>query len=154
MFAEQPIIPSFTGSYAFLSNFYSAATMAEGIRYPTSEHAFQAMKTLDLEQRQRIAEAPTPGRAKQLGRSVQLRPDWDSYRIEAMRQVLRSKFSDPLLRDQLLATGDATLVEGNQHGDRFWGQVGSDGTNWLGRLLMELRASIRSETPHRRSLFC
>ena len=58
-----------------------------------------------------------------------------------MRDVLRAKFSDPELRGRLLATGEKHLVEGNHWGDRVWGQcpVGI-GENWLGRLLMDIRA--------------
>jgi ribA/ribD-fused uncharacterized protein len=139
-------ISAFSGTYRFLSNFYAAPTGYEGIIYPTSEHAFQAAKTVDPAQREEIRKLKTPGEAKRYAsRSgpLTLRPGWDGMRVNVMRIVLRSKFADDRLREQLLATGDAALVEGNTWGDVFWGQVDGVGENWLGRLLMELRAELR-----------
>ena len=57
----------------FLSNFYESPMTIQGITYPTNEHFFQAMKTLDPSERKKIASAQTPGRAKRLGRQVKLR---------------------------------------------------------------------------------
>jgi predicted NAD-dependent protein-ADP-ribosyltransferase YbiA (DUF1768 family) len=61
-----------------------------------------------------------------------------------MRDLLRQKFAHPELRRLLLATGDAELVEGNTWGDRFWGVCAGRGQNHLGRLLMAIRAEIRT----------
>ncbi len=47
MSASNKPITSFRGAYSFLSNFYWASVYYEGIMYPTSEHAFQAAKTLE-----------------------------------------------------------------------------------------------------------
>lgn len=41
---ETNIINSFTGKYAFLSNFYPSPITIDNIQYPTVEHAFQAQK--------------------------------------------------------------------------------------------------------------
>jgi predicted NAD-dependent protein-ADP-ribosyltransferase YbiA (DUF1768 family) len=43
----------------------------------------------------------------------------------------------------LLATDEADLVEGNHWNDTFWGVCRGVGQNWLGRILMDERASIR-----------
>ncbi|MBE2236165.1 MAG: NADAR family protein, partial [Caldilineaceae bacterium] len=41
-----------------------------------------------------------------------LRSDWDAVRDEAMLVALRARFTQhPALRAQLLATGDAVLIE-------------------------------------------
>jgi len=64
-----------------------------------------------------------------------------------MAEGLRQKFSDPDLRNRLLATGDAELVEGTTWGDVTWGidlNTG-EGENHLGKLLMELRTRYRKE---------
>lgn len=135
-------IDSFDGEHRFLSNFYPAAVTMYGQSYPTTEHAFQAAKTEDLAQRERIRLAATPGIAKRLGRSVTLRPGWNELRLGVMSELLRRKFTIPELRWQLLATGDAELIEGNYWNDRFWGVCRGQGENHLGRLLMELRKEL------------
>jgi predicted NAD-dependent protein-ADP-ribosyltransferase YbiA (DUF1768 family) len=69
-----------------------------------------------------------------------------------MRRILEDKFSgrNPGLRDALVATGDAELVEGNSWHDNFWGVCScsrcknKEGQNYLGRLLEEVRASLAS----------
>lgn len=139
-------IPTFEGAYRFLSNFYACpnGVMYEGIRYPTSEHAYQAAKTNDPSMRLRIAALPTPLAAKRTGRYVLLRPDWEEVKVEVMRAVLQAKFSDPELADALLATDDAELIEGNWWGDKFWGVCRGVGKNKLGQLLMQLRAELRA----------
>ena len=137
------MIDSFTGRYDFLSNFFPCVVKYEGIPYPTSEHAFQAAKTLDVDERWEIACAPTAGKAKRMGRKLKLRDDWDSVRIDIMEEILRIKFSVPAFKTALLKTGDEELVEGNNWGDRFWGKVDGKGENWLGRLLMKIRNERR-----------
>ena len=59
--------------------------------------------------------------------------------------LLQEKFKNPLLRSMLLATEDVLLVESNTWGDRTWGVYKGAGENWLGRLLMEVRAECREE---------
>ena len=52
--------------------------------YPTVEHAYQAAKTLDEDGRKAILEAPTPGKAKRMGRKVRMRPDWEDVKLSVM----------------------------------------------------------------------
>lgn len=139
------MINNFSGSYRFLSNFYPARVTYEGVTYPTSEHAYQAAKTWEKEERKKIARMKTPGEAKRYGRSIALRAGWDSMKVDVMREILYIKFRDEQLRQLLLDTGDEDLIEGNDWGDVFWGQVAGRGQNWLGRLLMELRDQLRLE---------
>ena len=106
-------IDRFRGAFAFLSNFHRAPFTWCGHTWPTSEAAFQAGKTRDEPMRERIRTAASPAEAKRLGRRVDLRPDWDRIKDDVMHSVLRAKFAVPELRDALLATGDAELVEGN-----------------------------------------
>lgn len=112
------------------------------VAYPTVEHAYQAAKTIDDEERARVAATPSPGRAKRLGKSLTLRPDWDAVRLGIMRDLLRQKFNHPEYQRMLLATGDAELVEGNVWGDTFWGICDGVGENYLGRLLMQVREEL------------
>jgi hypothetical protein len=138
-----PPINSFDGSFAFLSNFFASPIAYGGGVYPTVEHAYQAAMALTPGERLSILFAPTAGRAKRLGRQVQLRPGWDEMRTDVMRQLLRLKFqpgSD--LAVKLLATGDAELIEDGAWNDRFWGVCRGAGENRLGKLLMEVRAQL------------
>ena len=138
------VIDRFDGEYAFLSNFSNSILYDdEGIEYPTVEHYFQAQKTLGLNTRLVIAAAPTPGKAKGIGRHVQLRSDWNNVKIDIMRDALIQKFSDKKLQKKLIETGDAELIEGNWWGDKFWGVCGGEGENHLGKLLMEVREMFK-----------
>lgn len=139
-------IKSFRGDFAFLSNFYPCMVEYEGVTFPSSEHAFQAAKTLDINERMNFRYCESPALAKSLGRKVKLRPDWDDIRDDVMYQVVKSKFTrNEHLKEKLLATGDALLEEGNNHGDRYWGTVGGVGNNQLGKTLMRVRKELREE---------
>ena len=144
-----PPITAFHGPHTFLSNFAAAPVVLDGQTYPTVEHAFQAAKTFDPEQRQLIHDANTPATAKRLGRQVSLRADWEQVKYEIMRQLLQQKFAIPELRAALLATGDAELIEGNTWNDRTWGRVLVKGQwvgkNRLGELLMRVRSEIKDD---------
>jgi len=132
----------FRDEYAFLSNFYSSEIAYEGVVFPTVEHAFQAAKTMDIDERRKIAATQAPGSAKRLGRRVKLRPDWEQIKVGLMRDLLRNKFSEPDLAARLLATGSTELIEGNNWNDTFWGVCRGRGRNMLGQLLMEVREEI------------
>ena len=143
------MIVEFDGDYAFLSNFYPSTIYHDGITYPTNEHFFQAMKTLDIDERKAIAAAETPGLAKRMGRNVKLRPDWEKIKVDVMRLGLILKFTDAELAEKLIATGDEELVEGNWWHDNTWGNCHctecsrKGGRNLLGMLLMELRKELQ-----------
>lgn len=131
----------FRGEYAFLSNFYKCDILYNGILYPSAEHAFQAAKCIDDNMKKYIASQETPALAKREGRKVKMRPDWHSVKIDVMREILKIKFSDPTLRKMINDTGEIMLVEDNSWGDEFWGVYCGKGKNWLGKVLMEIRAS-------------
>lgn len=138
------MITNFDGEYAFLSNFYPSTIVdREGNVYPTVEHYFQAMKTLDDKEREAIRTAETPGQAKRLGRKCTLRKEWDKIRDAVMLTALIEKFSNRELREKLLATGEEFLAEGNTWGDTYWGVCEGKGRNMLGHSLMLVRAEIK-----------
>lgn len=142
-------IDQFAGRWRPLSNFYPSPFSHDGITYMTNEHFFNAHKTLDLDERRRIAAAATAAQAKQLGRAVTLRPGWDeTVRYEVMELGLALKFQDPWLHHLLLDTGAAELVEGNTWHDLHWGvcvcwRHQGQGQNHLGKMLMALRDRLR-----------
>ena len=135
------VIDKFDGEYRFLSNFYVSGVVYDGVSYPSSENAYQAAKTLDTFERDQFVNC-TAGQAKRLGQKITLREDWEDVKIQIMLSIVRSKFKRPYLRDRLLATGDAILIEGNTWGDTFWGVCDGKGENWLGKILMVIRSEL------------
>lgn len=138
------MIDRFTGTFRFLSNFWPAPVIFDGIEYPTVEHAYQAAKTERIDQRVRIEHAQTPGQAKRLGRKVDLRPDWEEIKEAVMLTLLRQKFlKGTRLAQWLDETADHELVEGNTWGDVYWGVCDGVGQNKLGKMLMQIREENR-----------
>ncbi len=136
-------IDSFRGQYRWLSNFYPYPVRYEGTLFPSVEHAYQAAKCLNKQDRSKFLEIDAKA-AKALGRKVECREDWDQVKIGVMRELLRKKF--PLesdLAEKLINTGAAELIEGNWWGDSFWGVFQGNGENWLGKLLMERRGVLQ-----------
>jgi len=136
------VIDRFRGEFDWLSNFFLCQVEFEGMNFSNVEAAFQAAKCLDMKERERFF-GLSGGQAKRLGRRVDLRSDWEEVKIEIMRQVLKSKFTqNSELREKLIATGDTELIEGNNWNDTFWGVCRGKGRNHLGKLLMEVRAEL------------
>jgi ribA/ribD-fused uncharacterized protein len=136
--------------YGEFSNFAPFPITLDGERWPTTEHYFQAQKFEDGAYRQKIRKANSPMLAARLGRDrkQKLRRDWESVKVGVMRKAVLAKFDQHQeLRELLLTTGDARLVEHTENDD-YWGD-GGDGTgkNMLGRILMEVRESLRNEVP-------
>jgi ribA/ribD-fused uncharacterized protein len=150
-------ISHFKGEFDFLSNFHASEVQLGRFTCPTVEHAFQAAKTWDLEERTRIVEALTPGKAKRLGRECTIRKDWDEIvsgrptKEWVMIYLLRQKFyRHPELSHQLAMTLPRPLIEGNNWHDTYWGVCSGQcrsshephGRNRLGALLEQVRAEI------------
>jgi ribA/ribD-fused uncharacterized protein len=136
---------AFTDSYEFLSNFYPWFVQFEGQSYPTAEHAYQAAKFRDPKDRQLIAQCTTPGRAKKAAHAMTWRadPTFPERKLEVMEVVLRDKFMPrSRMADKLIATIPCQLIEGNNHGDRYWGVCKGAGFNHLGKILMTIRDSL------------
>lgn len=138
------MIASFSGEYRFLSNFWKAPVEYEGILYPSSEHAYQAAKTLNKDLRGAFAEITSPAEVKRLGQTIAPRPDWDDVKINVMRDIVTAKFEqNPDLMKMLMATKAHDLIEGNTWGDTFWGECPlGKGRNELGKILMSIRDDI------------
>lgn len=144
------MIVQFKGKYFFLSNFYKRFFVYDRISYNSVEAAFQAQKTLDESERfLEFSGTISPSKAKQKGRRVNLRPDWEEVKVPIMKDIVREKFkqNDDLMRRLLIDTGNEELVEGNYWGDTFWGVdlKTNEGENHLGIILMELRDEFRKE---------
>lgn len=138
-------IDSFRGKYYFLSYFFPAPIIYDGLIYQNNEAAFQAQKTLEKTDRKVFTQL-APAEAKRRGRHVRLRDDWEEIKDGIMEEIVRAKFSqNPRLKAELLATGEAQLIEGNTWNDRYWGvDVRSGiGKNHLGIILMKVRSELK-----------
>ena len=138
------MINSFSGKYAFLSNFYPSMLKCRGLFLPTVEHVFQSYKMTTHKDFLKVATCQTPGQAKRVARKLVMRGDWEQIKDRVMLECLRAKFQYPQLKEFLLSTGNEHLEEGNTWGDRYWGTVGGDGENKLGKLLMQVREEVRN----------
>ena len=138
-------IDRFKDDYWFLSNFSEYPVYYQGRIWPTAEHAYQAMKTSDLDLQEEIRKAATPGIAKKKGRKVKLRKGWEALKYHIMTESVMSKFKqNPDIAKKLVETGDAHLAEGNDWGDTYWGTVNGKGQNKLGHILMYVRNTVES----------
>lgn len=139
---ETRVITEFKGKYAFLSNFWPVQIQDGGITYPSVEHAYQAAKCADPKLKAGFTSG-TASQVKKRGRHVKIRDDWDSIKLQLMELLVGQKFQHEHLKKDLLATGDAILIEGNWWGDRFWGVCNGKGENHLGKILMKVRAELK-----------
>ena len=126
-----------------MSNFVPCKVMLGELEFASTEHAYVAAKTLDIEERKRIAAVETAGQVKRLGRKLKLREDWEQVKDEVMNDLLIQKFAQEPFRSQLIATGDAYLEETNHWGDTYWGVCEGVGYNTLGWLLMKIRTNLQ-----------
>jgi predicted NAD-dependent protein-ADP-ribosyltransferase YbiA (DUF1768 family) len=63
-----------------------------------------------------------------------------------MLGIVRTKFNQNTdIRERLIDTGDAILVEENNWNDVYWGTVNGEGLNHLGKILMKIRSEICDE---------
>ncbi|MCU1730767.1 MULTISPECIES: NADAR family protein [unclassified Pseudomonas] len=131
--------------YGCFSNFSRHPITLDGILWPTTEHYFQACKFTEQVDIDAVREAKTPFLAAQIGRERHrsFRSDWDQARDPVMLEALRAKFTQHAdLRETLLGTGDAELVEHTKN-DRYWADGGDgSGKNMLGKLLEQVRAEL------------
>ncbi len=137
--------------YGCFSNFSPHAVVMDSIRWPTSEHYYQAQKFVGTPEAflcEEIRQATTPEAAAALGRDRRrtVRSDWEQVKCAVMYEVVRVKFmTHPEIRAILLETGDQMIIE-NSPNDCFWGcGVDRDGENHLGRILMQVRSELRDD---------
>ena len=136
------------GNYGEFSNFYPAVVKLKGQVWATSEHYFQAQKFAGTKYETQIRKAKGPGQAAKEGRdrSKPLRRDWESVKDSIMYDCVLDKFSrHPRLKELLLSTGYAKLIEHTSN-DSYWGDGGNgSGKNMLGIILMRVRKVLQEE---------
>jgi len=140
-------IDRFDGAYRFLSNFWPSPWVElDGVAYHSVEHAYQAAKTLNLNDRKQFNDGTiTAGAAKRIGQSLIIRPDWELVKVYTMTDLVEQKFQDEKLFGLLIETFPFDLIEGNNWHDDFWGDCKCEkhkdipGLNNLGKILMKIR---------------
>ena len=134
------------GKYGCFSNFAPYPVRLKGRTWPTSEHYFQAQKFAGTEHEEEIRLIKSAMTAAHAGRDRRkpLRHDWERVKDEIMLEAVRAKFTQhPELREILLATGQAEIIEHTTN-DRYWGDGGDgSGRNMLGKTLMTIRDELR-----------
>ena len=136
-----------------LSNFSAFTLEWKGLRFGTSEAAYHWEKFPDAPSLQAIIHgAISAHEAFKLAEQYRTarRKDWEAVKVGIMREILREKARQhEYVRRKLLATGERELVEDSWRDD-FWGWgPNRDGRNELGKLWMELRASLAREAAGR-----
>jgi N-glycosidase YbiA len=136
--------------YGCFSNFSPHPVRLQGKVWPTTEHYFQGQKFTGTEHEEAVRRTKSPMIAARLGRDRKkpLRRDWESVKEQVMLEAVRAKFTQHAdLKQILLETGDAQLVEHTEN-DSYWGDGGDgSGKNRLGQILMKVRDELRRQSP-------
>jgi len=130
--------------HGYLSNFHFSPILINDRMYDTVEHFFQASKATNNSEHNMVRTTRTPGKSKTMGRIIQLRENWEEIKFKVMLKGVRMKFnSHSYLGKLLIKTGDLELIEGNTWNDKIWGVYNGVGTNWLGKILMQVRKELK-----------
>lgn len=142
------------GKYGALSNMApDFPIQINGVEIFTSEALYQALRFPDYPEIQKeILNFKSPISAKKFGRQHldKTRPDWKNNRFRIMKFCIEVKLYQNWNKfsSELLKTGDKSIVEYTDK-DKVWGATDEgeyyEGTNALGRLLMELREKIHRD---------
>ena len=143
------------GNYGALSNMAPNYPLSiNGVIILNAEALYQCMRFPDYPDIQReIIKFGSPISAKKYGRTViqNTRKDWNQYRFSIMKLCLEIKLYQnyATFSQILLETNDLPIVEYTDK-DKVWGAILEGeyyiGTNALGRLLMELREKVKTNS--------
>lgn len=134
--------------YYVFDNFSSFQVEYKGKIYPTSEHAYQSSKFLDIdpELAERVRGAKSAHEAQKIaGENKDKRPkNWNDIKLNVMKEILLCKVNQhDYVKKKLLQSGDRIIIEDSWR-DSYWGW-GEDrkGENHLGKLWMEIREEFK-----------
>lgn len=139
---------SIQGEFGCFSNFSRHSINLKGETWETSEHYFQAQKFVGTRHETEVRKTKGPRAAADMGRDRKrpLRDDWEQVKDDIMREAVMAKFTQHKdLKEILISTGDAVLVEHTRN-DSYWGDGGDgSGKNMLGKILMEVREKLQAK---------
>lgn len=132
-----------TGKYGPFSNFSKHSVFIDDKEWPTTEHYYQAMKSIDPEIQEQIRLCSTPKKAKQLANSVELRDNWENIKFYIMLKAIRAKVEHHSSIKKLLLETENSLIAENSPYDYIWG-LGANGTgqNLLGKIWVRVRNEL------------
>lgn len=129
-----------------LSNFSSFMVHFDQRLWPTSEHAYQAMKFSDVDTQEAVRRLWSAHTAMNYARTMPhlYRKDWEEVKVQMMEDICRAKWEQHVyVQQKLEESGDTELVESSPI-DSFWGWgPNKDGLNHLGRIWMRIREDAR-----------
>ena len=147
----------FRGYKYVLSNFYYCKLIIDGLKFNSSEKAYQVLKARfhnakDIEAQ--LMEADLVSDVKKISQKINVSAEWIDERVNVMRKVLRAKADQCQTYRKKLLNCKGRIVEAIR-GDLFW-SAGLDekdlrelpteswpGQNVLGQLHMELRDELQ-----------
>ena len=144
-------VGSFSGDLEFLSNMYKIPIYFNESKYdnfqpdfkiyPSSENLYQALKCKYIKDRE-LFQNVDPHKSKRIGRSIEIRSDWDNVRLEDMKLAIDLKFKNIELAEKLIDLPDDKIIEFNNWGDRFFGICNGEGLDHLGKILRAKKQQI------------
>lgn len=144
-------VGSFSGDLEFLSNMYKIPIYFNESKYdnfqpdfkiyPSSENLYQALKCKYIKDRE-LFQNVDPHKSKRIGKTIELRCDWDNVRLEAMQLAIDLKFKNIELAEKLIDLPDDKIIEFNNWGDRFFGICNGEGLDHLGKILRSKKQQI------------
>lgn len=140
------MIKEFKNQYFFLSNFYEYPIYYNKLVFCNAEAAFQAQKAMNEKDQYKFINL-NASQARKLGKTVQLRKDWEEIKDNVMYEIVKRKFTiNKELQQKLLETKEEELIEGNWWHDTYWGVDSKTGIgqNKLGKILMKVREEVKN----------
>ena len=147
----------FQSKHSVFSNMSECHLIYDGFSFNSAEEVYQYRKAKDCGTRENVQEvlvADTAQKAKSAGARVTETANWHRKKVQVMKEVLILKVeSDCGLKEKLVESGKKDLYELTY--DKFWGcgfppsksdqvkQKGNPGANKLGKLLMEIRNTLK-----------
>jgi ribA/ribD-fused uncharacterized protein len=146
------VIESFSGDYAFLSNFYRTEVEYQGDIYQSAQAAFQASKVLSPEIRSEFTSL-SAAEATLKGDKIAPSIEWEQNKQVIMYKILKNKFSkNKELRSLLMKTNISPIIHKNNWHENYWGEctceecVEKEKHNYLGKILVKVREDLRTES--------
>lgn len=146
----------FQSQHSVLSNLYPCQLTIAGKHYSSAEQALQCMKAdcvNDQQTSRRIWSERDVYEQKRLGGLITENKRWNDEKLAILETIITAKFEqNPLLKEELLNTGDSKLNEATR--DSYWG-IGSTlnspaaknhswrGANHTGKALEAVRTKLR-----------
>ena len=147
----------FNSEHSFLSAFYPVDFEYKKQDYQSAEQAHAHRKAKDNGHHdiaKLILKEKDPRKCKQLAKGLSTTQTWRDDETEEIKAIQEVKFNIPVLKNKLIETGNATLVECT--GDKRWGcgcpynsklrrERNWPGKNKFGETLMERRVALAAE---------